>query len=109
MSPLSTTVLGGAALLASPALYQSLVGGTLPLDVALTRFLVALVVCWLALTLLTEFVFPQPDSVRESEPTADPGEIAIAPAEDLDVPGPLLDVQPTDVVAPEHALEGPAG
>lgn len=107
MSPLSTTVLGGATLLASPALYQSLVDGTLPLDVALTRFLVALVVCWLAFTVLTEFVLPRPAPQRPPEP------IEIL-EDDASAPDPLFDAPASDVadavstVAAERALKGPA-
>ena len=42
MSPLSSGVLGAATLVSSPALWLGLVDRTLPLDVALTRYLVAL-------------------------------------------------------------------
>ncbi len=111
MSPLSTSVLAGGALLASPALYQSLVDGTLPLDVALTRFLVALVACWLALTVLTEFVLPRPDPEKGGETTAraaDPPPAAshASPQAEKEAPEPLFDTAGPET---EHALEGPAG
>jgi hypothetical protein len=45
MSPFRLEVLAVAALFAAPALWGALIGGTMPLDVALVRFLVALPVC----------------------------------------------------------------
>ena len=50
MSPFSAPVLGAATVLASSALWQALVDGTLSLEVALTRFLVAAAVAWMALS-----------------------------------------------------------
>ena len=64
MSPLSTGVLGAAALVSSPALWLSLVDQTMPLDVALTRYLVALGLCWAALSLVATWAFPDPGTVR---------------------------------------------
>jgi hypothetical protein len=52
MSGLRLDVLLGAALLASPALYAGLVTGTLPVDVALLRFLVALAACAIGVGLI---------------------------------------------------------
>jgi hypothetical protein len=56
MSPFSAPVLGAATVLASSALWQALVDETLSLEVALTRFLVAAVVAWLALSALGALV-----------------------------------------------------
>lgn len=56
MSPCSAPVLGGAALLASSALWQAVVEGTLTLEVALTRYLVAVVVAWVALSTVVTLV-----------------------------------------------------
>lgn len=64
MSPLSSRVLGAATLVSSPALWLSLVDRTLPLDVALTRYLVALALCWAALTVVATWAFPDPGSVK---------------------------------------------
>jgi len=63
VNPLSSKVLGAATLVSSPALWLSLVDRTLPLDVALTRYLVALVLCWAALSLVATWAFPDPGSV----------------------------------------------
>lgn len=64
MSPCSAPVLGGAALLASSALWQAVVEGTLTLEVALTRYLVAVVVAWVALsTVVTLVGSPVPSQV----------------------------------------------
>jgi len=59
MSPLSAPVLGGAALLSSPSLLNVLQGVS-PVSVALTRFLVSVVLCWLALEVLTAIIGPAP-------------------------------------------------
>ncbi len=69
MSPLSGGVLTGAAVVASPALWSSLVDGTMPLDVALTRYLIAVVICWALFTLVAELAFPAPGTVK---PRPDP-------------------------------------
>ena len=71
MSPLSTGVLGAATLVSSPALWLGLVDRTLPLDVALTRYLVAVVLCWAALSVVATWAFPDPGSVRLDPATAD--------------------------------------
>ena len=51
-SPLSPSVIGLGALLSSPALFASFVDGTLPLETGLIRFGVAMLVCWVGLSLL---------------------------------------------------------
>lgn len=68
MSPLSTGVLGAATLVSSPALWLGLVDRSLPLDVALTRSLVALVLCWAALSVVATWAFPEPGSIRTDPP-----------------------------------------
>ena len=60
MSPFSPTVLGGATLVASPALWACLVDQTMALDVALTRYLIAVAVCWVLLSLVAELALPTP-------------------------------------------------
>ena len=76
MSPLSPAVLGGAAVVASPALWSSVVDGSMPLDVALTRYLIAVGICWAVISIVVELAFPAPGSVRPSpvkiEGQADP-------------------------------------
>ena len=84
MSPLSAGVLGAATVVSSPALWLGLVDRTLPLDVALTRYLVAVVVCWAALSLVATWAFPAPGSVTvpveepEPEPTSSDADLADA-------------------------------
>lgn len=75
MSPLSGGVLLGAAVVASPALWGSTIGGTMPLDVGLTRYLIAVVLCWAAVTVVAGLAFPAPGSVRV-QTEADPVEPA---------------------------------
>jgi hypothetical protein len=72
MSPLSASVIGAATLVSSPALWLALVDRTLPLDVALTRYLIALVLCWAALSLVATWAFPDPRASRTPEPPAGP-------------------------------------
>lgn len=60
MNLLSPTVLGAAGICASPALYQAIVTGGVPVEVAMTRYLVALVICWLAISLVAALVGEPP-------------------------------------------------
>ena len=60
MIPLSGWVLLAGAVLASPALWSTLVAGTMPLDVALTRYLVATGGCWVVVSLVADLVWPTP-------------------------------------------------
>ncbi len=64
MSPLSLPVLGGAALVSSPALW-GLAEGTTSTDVALTRYLVAVAVCWAVLAFVAMLVGPAPRTEAE--------------------------------------------
>lgn len=78
MSPLSGWVLSAATVVASPALWSTFVDQSMPLDVALTRFLIALPVSWLLISLVAELAFPAPGSVKPaaddaSSPDSDPG------------------------------------
>lgn len=56
LSPFSGIVLGSAAVVASPALYQGFVTGTMPFHVTLVRYLVATLVSWAAISLVAEIV-----------------------------------------------------
>ncbi|CAM3339099.1 hypothetical protein NODU109028_12500 [Nocardioides dubius] len=64
LNPASGPVLALAALIVSPALWHGMVGGDLPLDVALSRYLLAVVGCWLALEVFVQFL-PAPATARE--------------------------------------------
>jgi hypothetical protein len=70
MNLASGTVLGLAALTTSPALYAGLVTGDLPLDVALTRYLVAVVVVWLALSAVVGLVGSSAPAAAVAAPAA---------------------------------------
>lgn len=73
---LSLPVLLGAALLSSPALWRALVEDTGSPTVALTRFLVCGVLCWVALSVVAMLVGPPP----RPEPSArDHGDDADGP------------------------------
>lgn len=60
MSPFSGEVLSGAAVLSAPALWSSLVTGSTPLADGLLRYVGAVVVCWIGLSLLVALVGPPP-------------------------------------------------
>ena len=75
MIPLSGGVLFAAAVVASPALWLSLVEQTMPIDVALTRYFIVLGIAWVALSVLVDLVTPGPtvrieEPAEDSEPTA---------------------------------------
>jgi thiosulfate reductase cytochrome b subunit len=69
MIPMSGGVLLVAALLTSPALWSTLVEGTMPLHVGLTRYLLATGVCWVVLSVVSELVWPEvaPAAVEADE------------------------------------------
>ena len=60
MSPFSGTVLGGAAVLSAPALWASLVTGTSPMADGLLRYVGAVAICWVCLSVVTALVGPAP-------------------------------------------------
>jgi hypothetical protein len=66
MIPLSGGVLVAAAIVASPALWLSLVKQTMPIDVALTRYFIVLGIAWVALSILADFLTPS-STVRVEE------------------------------------------
>jgi hypothetical protein len=72
LSPFSGIVLGSAAVVASPALYQGLVTGTMPFHVTVVRYLVATLVSWAAISLVAELVVrsgsPPPAEERADMP-----------------------------------------
>jgi hypothetical protein len=70
MIPLSGGVLFVAAILASPALWLSLVEQEMPIDVALTRYFIVLGIAWVALSLLADFLTPS-STVRVEETVAE--------------------------------------
>lgn len=67
MIPLSGWVLGAAAVLTSPALYAALVTGTMPIDVALTRFLLTTAACWVAASVARAVIWPDETATLEGE------------------------------------------
>jgi hypothetical protein len=74
-SPFSGLVLGSGALLASPALWAALVEGTMSMDTATVRLVVAVLVSWVGLSLVGSLLdgttAPTPPS--EGAPRALPG------------------------------------
>jgi hypothetical protein len=70
MSPASFPVLGLSAVVASPALYNGLVTGTIPIDQMLTRYLIVVAVVWAALSVLVMMVgsTPKPAAAEAAPP-----------------------------------------
>ena len=67
MIPLSGGVLLAAAIVASPALWLSLVEQTMPIDVALTRYFIVLAIAWIGLSILVDLTTPGTTVRVESE------------------------------------------
>lgn len=76
----SGTVLGLAAAASSPALWQGLVTRELPVDLALTRFLIAAVAVWAALSVVVALVGAPAIPVRAAAAAVDPTGPADEPA-----------------------------
>ena len=76
----SGTVLGLAAVVSSPALYQGLVTGELPIDLALTRYLLAVVLVWGALSVVVSLVGSPAPAAGATTAGAGPDGSAGAPA-----------------------------
>lgn len=74
MSPFSAPVLGGAALVSAPS-WWNVVQGLSPVTDAMTRFLVCVAICWVALELLAAFVGPAP------APSSGPADADVAAAD----------------------------
>lgn len=70
MSPFSAPVLVGAALVSSPALWNALQGTGSP-EVALSRYLVSVVLCWMALAVVAFAVGPAPTEAAARTHAAD--------------------------------------
>jgi len=68
MRPVSGPTLVVAALLTSPALAGAATGA-LPLDVALTRYLLVVGLCWVLLTAASEWLWGEPEPVATGEPS----------------------------------------
>ena len=78
MSGRAGNALGASVLLSSPVLWM-LQQGTLTFEVAVERWAICLAVCWLALTVIGAFAFPEatvgPRAIEESdEPERTPAE-----------------------------------
>jgi threonine/homoserine/homoserine lactone efflux protein len=77
MSPFSGGVLGGAAVLSAPALWASLVVGTAPVADGLLRYIGAVAICWVGLSVVAALVGPAPRppaGQAGAEPAAGAGE-----------------------------------
>lgn len=86
MRMLSAPVLLGAALASSPALYQGFVTQTVPVEQAATRFAVALVIAWVAMSAVAMLIGEPPQPEAEE---------------------PSVDALPISTVAPPEAGEAP--
>ena len=71
MNLLSAPVLGGAALVSSPAWWATLVDGSRSPAFAVSRYLVSVLLCWVALEVVAMMVGPVK---RAPEPAEEPVE-----------------------------------
>lgn len=69
-----------AVVLSGPVVLLAL-QGDVPVTVAATRFLVALVISWLALSLLRAVLTPSPTAAGRAKAAGDPGAAASRPAQ----------------------------
>ena len=84
MSPFSLPVLGGAALVSSPALWGALVERTTSTEAALSRYLVSVVVVWAVLGFVAMLIGPAPKPQPVEAPAADAdGEPLVAAVDPL--------------------------
>jgi hypothetical protein len=81
MRPVTGPTLVVAALLTSPALADAATG-TLPLDVALTRYLLVVGLCWVLLSAASEWLWAEPEPAATAEPP--PGSVPDAGAQAVD-------------------------
>lgn len=77
MNLMSSRVLGAAAVLASPALWQGFVTGTVAMETAVQRYLIVALIAWVGLSLLEALIGPTvlvPQAETEqAEPDRQPG------------------------------------
>jgi hypothetical protein len=92
VSPFSGWVVGGAALVSSPAWHAALVAGTMPVETAAVRFGIALLVAWVGLSMLASLV-------QGTSPAAAPDAAEPPPHSLPGVDGPLP-VRPAEVEPP---------
>ena len=85
MRPVSGPALVVAALLTAPALADA-AAGTLPLDVALTRYLLVVGLCWVLLPAASEWLWVKPGAAATGEPAS-----GSVPETDLPATGPGAD------------------
>jgi hypothetical protein len=71
MSPLSSPVLVGAALVSSPALWAAFVEGSTSPETALVRYLICAGLCWAAFAFFSMLVGPPPRPVPAEVPAED--------------------------------------
>ena len=71
MNLISSRVLGAAAVLAAPVLYEGFVTGSVAIEVALQRYLVVAVIAWIGLSALEALVGPPARAAPETDEPAD--------------------------------------
>jgi hypothetical protein len=82
LTPISPGVLLIAALISSPALWSAFADGTMPIDVALTRYLITVLVAWALLSVAKSYVTNAHQQARRQrlESTAAGHDDAASPA-----------------------------
>ena len=76
LNPISGVVLLVAAVVASPALWGAFVEGSIPVDAALTRYLIVVGITWACLSLISSLAWSprKPALVQETKPNPGTGD-----------------------------------
>jgi len=95
MRMLSAPVLAGAVLASSPALYQGFITRTVPMEDAGSRFAVALVIAWLAMSAVAMLVGEPPKPVPAAEGASADAAVDASPVTaTVADPAPVADTMP---------------
>ena len=73
MNLISSRVLGAAAVLAAPVLYEGFVTGTVAMETAVQRYLVVALIAWVGLSMLEALIGPPVRVTPEPEDAAEVG------------------------------------
>lgn len=109
MRMLSAPVLAGAVLASSPALYQGFITRTVPMEDAGTRFAVALVIAWLAMSAVAMLVGEPPKPVVATPEAAESAPVTDASSEPTSDSTPSDSTPVVEAVAIGELSAGPGG
>ena len=88
LTPFSPGVLFTAAVISSPALWSAFADGTMEIDVALTRYLITVLIVWALLSAARSYVLSAHQHTRRAADEAARAEAAAAASADPNGTGP---------------------